>query len=387
MEEKIMEYCMKEMSLLSGLTARTLRYYDEIGLLRPGGLRSSGYRFYGGAEVDRLQQILFYRELGLPLEEIKKILDNAEFNRETALISHLAALKQQKNQLNLLIRNLQKTIRTLKGEQTMSDQDKFEGFKQKMIDENEAKYGEEVRQKYGDEVAHAANQKIKNMTQQQMEEAAKLSIQVNDAIGKALATKDPKGEAALAACGLHQQWLCVYWPDGYYRPEAHKGLAEMYCQDPRFREYYEKIGPNCADFLKKAINYYCDQNAGLTEAAVTKTPDSRKNPKVDAYIEAFPEEARAILENLREMILKEAPKATEKIAYGMPTYTMQKNLIHFAGYKKHIGIYPTPDGIEAFKEELSTYKNSKGAVQFPLDRPMPWDLIQKMIQYRVANQH
>jgi hypothetical protein len=92
-----------------------------------------------------------------------------------------------------------------------------------------------------------------------MEDAAKLSIEVNDAIAKALATKDPKGEAAFSACELHKKWLCVYWPDGYYRPEAHKGLAEMYCQDARFREYYEKIGPNCADFLKEAINHYCDQ--------------------------------------------------------------------------------------------------------------------------------
>jgi uncharacterized protein YdhG (YjbR/CyaY superfamily) len=113
--------------------------------------------------------------------------------------------------------------------------------------------------------------------------------------------------------------------------------------------------------------------------------DLRKNPEVDAYISQFPEEVRDILGQLREMILKEAPDATERMAYGMPTYTMKKNLIHFAGYKKHIGIYPTPDGIEAFKEELSTYKNSKGAVQFPLDKPMPWNLIQKMIRFRVAN--
>jgi len=376
-----MDYSIKEMSRLSGLTPRTLRFYDEIGLLRPGGIRSSGYRFYGGAEVDRLQQILFYRELGFPLDAIKKILNQPDFNKEDALTSHLAAMKQRRDQMNLLILNLQKTIGTLKGEQKMSDNEKFEGFKQKMIDENEAKYGEEVRQKYGDEVAHAANQKIKNMTQQQMEDAAKLSIEVNEAIAKALATKDPKSAEAMEACELHKKWLCVYWPDGYYRPEAHKGLAEMYCQDPRFREYYEKIGPNCADFLKEAINNYCEKTPGVCEAS-----NSRKNPEVDAYINQFPEEVRIILEKLREMILKEAPDATERIAYGMPTYTMKKNLIHFAGYKKHIGVYPTPEGIDAFKDELSGYKNSKGAVQFPLDKPMPWDLIHRIVKYRVANQ-
>lgn len=262
----------------------------------------------------------------------------------------------------------------------MSDSEKFEGFKQKMIDDNEAKYGEEVRQKYGDQVAQAANQKIKNMTQQQMEDAAKLSLQVNEAIRKALATKDPKSPEALAACELHKQWLCVYWPDGYYRSEAHKGLAEMYCQDPRFREYYEKIGPNCADFLKEAINNYCEQPSIETTPA-----DARKTREVDEYISQFPDDVQSILQQLREMILQEAPEATERIAYGMPTYTMKKNLIHFAGYKKHIGIYPTPDGIEAFKDQLAVYKNSKGAVQFPLGQPMPWELIRDIVKYRVAS--
>jgi DNA-binding transcriptional MerR regulator/uncharacterized protein YdhG (YjbR/CyaY superfamily) len=380
-EEKQMEYSIKQLSELSGLTPRALRHYDAIGLLRPASVRPSGYRYYGTLEVDRLQQILFYRELGFPLEKIKELLESPDFHREEALFSHLEAIQQRRDHMDLLIRNLQKTISTLKGEQTMNDQEKFEGFKQKMIDENEAKYGEEVRQKYGEDVARDANQKIKNMTQKQMEDAAKLSIQVNEAIAKALQTKDPKSLEALEACDLHKKWLCVYWPDGYYRPEAHKGLAQMYCQDPRFREYYEKIGPGCAAFLKEAIDYYCDQGQDETNKI-----NPRKTPEVDAYIRQFPKEVQSILSELREMILLEAPDAVERIAYAMPTYTMKKNLIHFAGYKKHIGIYPTPDGIEAFKEELSSYKNAKGSVQFPLDKPMPWELIRRIIQYRVANQ-
>ena len=113
--------------------------------------------------------------------------------------------------------------------------------------------------------------------------------------------------------------------------------------------------------------------------------ENRKIPEVDAYISQFPGEVGKILEKLREMILAAAPEAKERIAYGMPTYTMKTNLIHFAGYKKHIGLYPTPDGIEAFKAELAPYKNSKGAVQFPLNQPMPWDLIEKIIQFRVDN--
>jgi len=186
----------------------------------------------------------------------------------------------------------------------------------------------------------------------------------------------------MKACKLHKKWLEIYWPDGYYRPEAHKGLADMYCQDLRFRAYYEKIGPDCADFLKKAIDQFCDNGFYNAEEDFN---EGRKNPEVDAYINQFPPEVRAILLKLRNMILALAPEAKERIAYGMPTYTMKTNLIHFAGYKKHIGVYPTPDGIEAFKEELAPYKNSKGAVQFPLSQPMPWELIERIVKYRVNN--
>ena len=379
--EKTTGYSINELSRLSGLTPRTLRYYHEIGLLQPAEVRPSGYRYYRGAEVDRLQQILFYRELGFALDEIKAILASPDFDRETALKSHLASMERQRDKMDALIRNLQKTIGTLKGEQQMRDDEKFEGFKQKMIDDNEDQYGEEVRQKYGDDVVEASNRKLKNMTKEQMDKAARLSEELNDAIGKALATKNPAGDEAMAACALHKEWLQIYWPDGYYKPEAHKGLAEMYCQDPRFRAYYEKIGPDCADFLKEAIYNFCDRKVDAAQPA-----DTRKTPEVDQYIGQFPDEVRATLEKLRDLILANAPAATERIAYGMPTYTMKKNLIHFAGYKKHIGLYPTPDGIEAFKEELSRYKNSKGAVQFPLNQPMPWDLIERIVKYRVANQ-
>jgi len=271
----------------------------------------------------------------------------------------------------------------------MTDKEKFEGFKQQAIDENEQKYGKEVREKYGDEVVDASNRKLKNMTREQMDQAEKLTEEVNAAIKKALASKDPTGPLAMKACTLHKQWLQVYWPDGYYQPEAHKGLAQMYCMDDRFRAYYEKIGPNCADFLKEAIDHFCDHGPGATgykeETHLGGSTDSRKNPEVDAYIRQFPADVRSILTQLRETILELAPDATERIAYGMPTYTMKKNLIHFAGYKKHIGVYPTPDGIMAFKEELASYKNSKGAIQFPLGKPMPWELIRKIITYRVEN--
>ncbi|HTM97652.1 MAG TPA: DUF1801 domain-containing protein [Pedobacter sp.] len=107
---------------------------------------------------------------------------------------------------------------------------------------------------------------------------------------------------------------------------------------------------------------------------------------IDEYIAGFPIEVQEHLYQIRETIKKAAPTATEKISYGMPTFHLHGNLIHFAGYKNHIGLYPAPQGIEAFKEELSVYKGAKGSVQFPLDKPMPLDLIARITMYRVAQQ-
>ena len=104
---------------------------------------------------------------------------------------------------------------------------------------------------------------------------------------------------------------------------------------------------------------------------------------VDKYIAGFPPEARGALEEVRALVRASAPEATEKISYGVPTFVLNGYLVHFGGYKKHIGFYPTSSGIEAFKEELKSYKSSRGAVQFPLDRAMPRDLIRRMVEFRV----
>jgi len=113
-----------------------------------------------------------------------------------------------------------------------------------------------------------------------------------------------------------------------------------------------------------------------------KTNQSR-SPKIDAYIAGFPEDVQQILEKIRTTIQKAAPNAEETINYGIPTFTLKGNLVHFAGFKKHIGFYPTPTGIEKFKKELSVYEGAKGSVQFPLDKPIPYGLISKIVKFRV----
>ncbi len=105
---------------------------------------------------------------------------------------------------------------------------------------------------------------------------------------------------------------------------------------------------------------------------------------IDEYIGRFPEDVQAILQRIRQTIHEAAPEATEAISYQMPTFKLHGNLVHFAAFKNHIGFYPVPSGIEAFQDELSAYVQGKGSVQFPLNQPMPYDLISRIVKYRVG---
>jgi uncharacterized protein YdhG (YjbR/CyaY superfamily) len=108
------------------------------------------------------------------------------------------------------------------------------------------------------------------------------------------------------------------------------------------------------------------------------------SPKdIDEYIALFPQEVQALLEKVRQTIRAAAPEAEETISYQIPTFRLKGNLVHFAGYKRHIGFYPAPSGVEKFKNELSAYEGAKGSVKFPLDKPIPYNLISKIVKFRV----
>jgi DNA-binding transcriptional MerR regulator len=249
-----MEYTVQKLGKLAGISPRTLRYYDEMNLLKPARINSSGYRIYGQSEVDRLQQILFYRELGLSLEHIKQIVNNPTFDGAKALIDHRSQLLDKRAQLDLLIANVEKTISSKEGKMTMTNNEKFEGFKQKMIDDNEKTYGKEIREKYGDDTVNKSNAKVKNMTQAQHDEVKRLAGEVMTTLGEALQTGDPSSDLAQRAAELHKQWLMCYWSE--YSKEAHAGLAQMYVDDERFTMYYDKEVPGTAEFLRDAIHVY-----------------------------------------------------------------------------------------------------------------------------------
>ena len=161
-----MEYSIQELSRMAGISTRTLRYYDETGLLKPSRVTQAGYRYYGTPEVDRLQQILYYRERGFQLHTIQKILQDRDFDKLRAMEDHLLALKQRQAETAALIRTVEQTIRHMKGECQMADREKFKALKKSLVQGNEIKFGAEARAKYGDAQVDAANQNMMGLSEE-----------------------------------------------------------------------------------------------------------------------------------------------------------------------------------------------------------------------------
>ena len=249
-----MEYTVQKLARLAGVSTRTLRYYDEVGILKPARINSSGYRIYGRTEVNRLQQILLYRELGVSLDRIGELLDAPSFDAAKALREHRENLLKKRKQLDLLIRNVDKTIAVTEGSINMTDQEKFEGFKQKLVEDNEKKYGQEIREKYGTKAVNKSNSKLLNMTQEEYAEVTELEREVLETLQAAFQTGNPAGKLAQKAAALHHQWLSFYWAN--YTKEAHAGVAQMYVDDERFTRYYDEKQPGTAAFLRDAVLIY-----------------------------------------------------------------------------------------------------------------------------------
>lgn len=248
-----MHYTIKQFADLSGISTRTLRHYDDIGLLAPSKYTEAGYRLYGEAEVDRLQQILFYKELDVPLSEIAKLLDNTTSDLDR-LEAHLVALQNKKKRLADAIDTLTKTIEEKKGGRKMSHAEKFEGLKKTWISENEQTYGKEVREAYGDEVVDASNDKMMGLTETQFKQMQETEAQLIKELVLAMEKNDVEGDHAKEAVELHKQWLSYSWPS--YSEQAHRGLAEMYVADPRFTAYYDKHRDGATQFLRDAIHFH-----------------------------------------------------------------------------------------------------------------------------------
>lgn len=250
-----MEYQIKKLAQMAGVSTRTLRYYDEIGLLKPSRINSSGYRIYGTKEVDRLQQILFYRSLDMKLEEIHEIMADSDYDVGQSLMEHHRKLKEKRDQLDQLISTVEKTIAYRKGEIYMTDQEKFKGLKAEKLKENEAKFGKEIREKYGEDTVKASNEKFMNLSEADFKEMQAIESQMFEALCLVADTHDLESDAAKEVYKLHRRWLGFTWPS--YQPEAHKGLAEMYVNDDRFAAYYnDRAGKHVVEVLRDIILKY-----------------------------------------------------------------------------------------------------------------------------------
>ena len=249
-----MEYSINELSNLAKISKRTLRYYDEINLLKPKRINSSGYRIYGDYEIDQLQQILFYKEMGFKLDEIREIITSPSFDILNALTNHKKELIEKRNQINLLIENVEKTISYKKGEIYMSNKEKFEGFKKELIDKNEEKYGNEIREKYGNKQVDDANKKMLGLSEEEYKEFEKLSQEIISKLEEAMEEGNSHGQKAQEACELHKKWLGYTW--NFYTKEAHMGLGEMYAADERFKKYYDDNKEGMAEFFRDALKIY-----------------------------------------------------------------------------------------------------------------------------------
>ncbi len=250
-----MEYTINKVARISGVSTRTLRYYDELGLLKPARINSSNYRIYGEKEIDKLQLILFYKELEIPLLDIKEIIEGKNFNDIDALIDHKRNLELKLKRYHKLINTLDETIKSRKENTTMKETDKFEGFKDDLISKNDKTYGDEVREKFGRESLEYSNKKIKNMSKDEYERVDNLRKKVDSTIKAAFELGDPSSELSIKACELHKEWIMVYWKE--YSKEAHLGLAKMYVDDERFTAYYvNNVGVGAAEFFLKAMQHY-----------------------------------------------------------------------------------------------------------------------------------
>ncbi|MEC0283969.1 MerR family transcriptional regulator [Terribacillus saccharophilus] len=253
-----MTYTVQKLAELAGVSKRTLRYYDQIGLLHPAEINASGYRIYTEKEVDLLQQILFFRELDVDLDTIKSIIYSADFDRKKALEEHRDRLLDKQEHIRMLLGNVEKSIQAMERKVEMTDNEKFIGFKEEKIAENEANYGEEIREAYGKEAVEAANQKFRGLSEEQYRKMEAVEQRLFEKLKRAMQGGDPTSPGAMQTAELHREWLSFNW--SAYSKEAHAGLAEMYVHDERFTAYYDnKIGEGAAQFLRDSIRHYTMQ--------------------------------------------------------------------------------------------------------------------------------
>jgi MerR family transcriptional regulator, thiopeptide resistance regulator len=247
-----MVYTIKKLADIAGVSVRTLHYYDEAGLLQPQTRGSNGYRYYDEESIIKLQQILFFRELGFSLEDIKKIISSPDFDVIEALRSHRTLLQKKAERILRLIETVDKTIKTLIGEKNMKIHEYYEGFSEEQVE----KYREEVRQRWGEKTLQESEEKVIKMGKQKFAQAQARG----DELFKAIAENMSKGAESKEVQSLVAEWR--QWLENFhhYSDEEVLGLGMEYSRNPEFAKFFHKYNKDLPEFLTKAVQFYCNQN-------------------------------------------------------------------------------------------------------------------------------
>ena len=253
-----MRYQTNELAKIAGVSQRTIRFYENEGLLVAQRDPENNYRSFASDQLDLLQQILFYRELGIPLAQIKQILLAPDFNILQALQQQEQALLAQQTRIAGLLTLVRRTLDYQKGALIMSDQEKFAAFKAAQVTRNEQEYGSEIRQKYGDRQVELANQQWLARSAEDVQQMQQLEQRVFAGLRQLLGQATPDLDAAVAQqiFADHRGWLQLAWGAATpYSAVAHRGLAAMYAADPRFAKYYDDAaGPGATALLVAIID-------------------------------------------------------------------------------------------------------------------------------------
>lgn len=238
----------KEVADLVGISVRTLHHYDKIGLIHPERTEGNKYRVYTSEDLAKLQQVLFFRKLGFKLSNIKKIIDDPDYDQEEALLMQRNMLLDEKDRLSTMINTIDLTLKEMKGEIGMTDRDKFKG-----LDFSNNPYEQEARERWGDAAVDKSNRKLKQMDTEVVESRFnEIYTELAD-----IRHVDPAGEEAQAGI---EKWFVFLNEIGDYSLEAFKGLGDMYVEDERFERNIDKFGDGLAEFMQQAMAEYYEQN-------------------------------------------------------------------------------------------------------------------------------
>lgn len=249
-----MNYKIGYISKISGVSTRTLRFYEQKGLIIPKKDPQTNYRYYTDQDINTLQQILLYKELGLELSEIKPLIQGLDNKTTIELLeSHLNELSKRQVQIQTIINTIQSTIQSIKGEITMKNDQKFEGLKNKLINDNDTKYKDEVIDKYGNDSYEQSKKSFKNMTKETFDHMNNLNDELIQTLIKLKNDRNnPKLEEKVF--NLHKEWITITW--GKYNPQAHKGVTDLYISDERFTSYYDNHEPGIAKILRDTVHKF-----------------------------------------------------------------------------------------------------------------------------------